>query len=187
LKPRLCGGVEKLLQRDAVPADDEKPRFGITGTKRFQSRGLAAPAAFHLDRPDLCSAGDDEINFVFPFPPIRKRIVRRMQGIDEMSPHRVLDQTPPPGRIRDGFIERAGRQGVDQGVVPEQQLRTAPPLPDGPPRKQLQWPQRCRKNRPAKLSDNPSWISSADDPRTNIRNVTGCLSKRNIIYSMTEY
>jgi hypothetical protein len=61
-----------------------------------------------------------------------------MHCIYEMSTHGVLDQASPPGRFRDGFIERAGRQGVDQGIVPEQQLWTAPPLADGPPRKELQ-------------------------------------------------
>ena len=49
----------------------------------------------------------------------------------------IFHQPPPPDRVAEGVGEGPRGKGVDQGVVPEDQLRAASALPLFPPREQF--------------------------------------------------
>ena len=133
-----CGiAAEELFKRDPLRPHKERPRFGILFAKPPQAGGLAAPAALHLDGPDVPPSGDHVIDLLSPLPPVGDPVFHGVEAAAQAGPDGVFHQSSPPYCVAAGVGEGSRGKGADQGVVPEEELRTASPFANLAPREYL--------------------------------------------------
>ena len=114
-----CGiPAEEFFERDSLRSYKEQPSLGITFTETVQAGALAAPAAFHLDAPDVPPSGDHVIDFVILLPPVGDIIFHGVKAAAQKGPDGVFHQPSPPDRVGAGVGEGPRGKGTDQGVVP---------------------------------------------------------------------
>lgn len=127
-QPRCRILAEKRFEGNSLSPNKERPRLGIAVAESRQTGSLAAPAAFDLDGPDVPSPGDYVIDLVTPLPPVGDLVFHRIEAIAQIGADGIFHQPPPPDRIAEGIGKGSCGKGVDQGVVPEDQLWAASAL-----------------------------------------------------------
>jgi len=113
-------------------------RLGITVAEARQSGGLSTAAALHLDGPYILSPGDHVIDLVPAFPPVGDFELHRIETVAQTGADGIFHQPSPPDRVVEGVGKGSRGKRINQGVVPEDQLRAASALSLCPSGEQLQ-------------------------------------------------